>query len=168
MTFRNRRGGNSLIEAPILVLIIVVLMVGMVEIARITITYYNLRKAIYSIARYVSTQSGVNYCDPADPKITSAINLGLTGSTDAALQEQIPNLTADMITVSVEKLDPVANVLTPCDCTITGCDIASGGGFPDFVVVTIPNGYSVTPRLPFLTIDPIPLRPTVKVPFGGS
>lgn len=164
----SRRGGNAVIEGLMVTLLITVLMAGMVEIAKITLTYYNLKKAIYAVARYVSTQGGVNYCDPADPNVTNAINLGLTGSTDASLQNQIPNLTADMIMVSVERLDPVAGTLTLCDCSITGCDISAGGGFPDYVVVSIPNGYNVQPKIPFLTIDPIPLRPTVKVPFGGS
>lgn len=165
---RGRRGGNALIEAPLVTLLIVVLMVGMVEIAKVTLTYYNLRKAVYSIARYVSVQSGVNYCDPGDPTITAAVFFGLTGTTDNSAQAQIPNLTPDMITVSAERLDPVANTLTPCACSVSGCDISAGGGYPDFIVVSIPNGYSVTPHLPFITVDPISLRPQVKVPFGGS
>lgn len=165
---RTGRGGNAIIEGVMVAMVIVLLMVGMVQIAKITLTYYNLKKAIFSIARYAATQSGVNYCDPADPNITAAIYFGLTGSTDNSLQTQIPNLTPDMISVTVERLDPTGNALTPCDCSVTGCDVSVGGGFPDFVVVSIPNGYTVSPRIPFLTIDPIPLRPSVKVPFGGS
>ena len=51
---------------------------------------------------------------------------------------------------------------------MTGCDTANGGGSPDFVVVSIPNGYEVNPRIPFLTLDPILLRPMVRVPYGGT
>jgi hypothetical protein len=35
------------------------------------------------------------------------------------------------------------------------------------VVVTIPDGYPVEPRIPFILLNPFQLRPTVAVPFGG-
>ena len=38
---------------------------------------------------------------------------------------------------------------------------------PDFIVVSIPSGYPVTPHIRLLPMDPIPLRPTVRVPYGG-
>jgi hypothetical protein len=42
-----------------------------------------------------------------------------------------------------------------------------GAQRPDYVVVTIPNGYQVQPRIPFLLVDPILLKPADAVPFGG-
>jgi hypothetical protein len=39
---------------------------------------------------------------------------------------------------------------------------------PDYILVTMPTGYMVRPRIPFITLDPIALRPFVMVPFGGT
>jgi hypothetical protein len=49
-----------------------------------------------------------------------------------------------------------------------GCDDPAIGPQPDYIVVNIPNGYPVQPHIPFLTIDPIPLKPSVAVPAGGG
>jgi len=107
---------------------------------------------------------------PAD--IINAINLALTGnSTDAGGTDPIlPALTSDMITMNIERVDPTSGVPTACDCSISGCDTNAGGGSPDFVVVSIPNGYTVTPVIPGVTLPsgPILLRPSVRVPFGGT
>ncbi len=165
--FRSRKG-SAVIEGPAAALIIVVLMAGMVEVAKIGITYYSLKKTMFTIARYVATQQGVNFCDPADPTVTAAINLGMTGTTDNSAPVIIPNLTPDMFAITIERVDPSAFALTPCDCSITGCDISQGGGFPDYVVVTMPNGYTFSPKIPFTTVEPFPLKPIVKIPFGGS
>jgi hypothetical protein len=35
------------------------------------------------------------------------------------------------------------------------------------VVVTIPDGYPVQLRIPFILLDPFQFKPTVAVPFGG-
>jgi hypothetical protein len=35
-------------------------------------------------------------------------------------------------------------------------------------VVSIPNGYILQPRIPFLPINAIPLKPMVKVPYVGT
>jgi hypothetical protein len=35
-------------------------------------------------------------------------------------------------------------------------------------VVSIPNGYQLQLRIPFLPLEPIPLKPQVKVPYGGT
>ena len=43
--------------------IVVTLLVGMVQIGKITYVYYTLRKTMYTMARYVAVQQGVNFCD---------------------------------------------------------------------------------------------------------
>ncbi|MDQ2900104.1 MAG: pilus assembly protein [Acidobacteriota bacterium] len=163
-----KRRGNTILEAAMFIPVIVLLLVGMEQIGKITYTYYTLRKTLYTAARYVGTQQGVNFCDAADPAITAAKFLALTGTTDNTAMPLIPDLTADMIQVQVERYDPDSQTLGVCECSPTGCDAAAGGGEPDFVVVSIPDGYNVMPRIPFLTLDPIPLKPQVKVPFGGT
>jgi hypothetical protein len=102
----------------------------------------------------------------------AAINLALTGnSTDAGgIDPILPALTSDMITMNIERVDPTSGVPTACDCSVNGCDTNAGGGEPDFVVVSIPGGYTVTPVIPGVTLPsgPILLKPTVRVPFGGT
>lgn len=151
---------------------LVLLLVGMVQIAKVTYTYYTLRKTLYTAARYVATQQGVDLCDGADPAVQAAINLALTGDgiDPGGTNPILPALTADMITMNIERVDPTSGVPGACDCSVTGCDTNAGGGEPDFVVVSIPNGYSVTPVIPGVSLPsgPILLRPTVRVPFGGT
>jgi hypothetical protein len=168
----RKQNGSAVLEAALWVPILVLLLVGMDQIAKITYTYYTLRKTLYTAARYAATQQGVDFCNGSDPAVMAAINLALTGtSTDAGGTDPIlPALTSDMITLNIERLDSTSGVPTTCDCSITGCDTNAGGGEPDFVVASIPNGYAVTPVIPGVTLPngPILLKPTVRVPFGGT
>ncbi len=165
---RGRRGG-SVIEVALFVPLVVTLLVGMVQIGKITYVYYTLRKALFTAARYVSVQQNVNFCDDANAAIVAAKNFAVSGtSSEEGAAPVLPNLTTDMISISIERDDRASGALGVCDCSVTGCDAAAGGGPPDFIVVSIPGGYNVSPRIPFLTIDPIPLRPQVRTPFGGT
>jgi len=163
----SRRGGNAVLETVMLMPIILLLLVGMAQIAKITYIYYTLRKTIYSIATYLSTQQGVNFCDPADPTVTAAINFGLTGTTDNTQPVFVNGLTASMIQVTPESVDPNSGALSPYGSGCVGALLFDGAP-PDQIVVSIPNGYMVTPRIPFLQIQAIPLKPLVKVPYGGT
>jgi TadE-like protein len=164
----NRRGG-AVLEIALFVPILVTLLVGMVQIGKITWVYYTLRKTLYTAGRYAATQQGVDFCDSSDPAVIAALNFALNGTNiDDSTDPILPALTADMISLSIERIDPTSGVPTACDCSVTGCDTNAGGGEPDFVVVSIPQGYQVNPRIPFLTLDPILLRPKVRVPFGGT
>jgi hypothetical protein len=69
-----------------------------------------------------------------------------------------------MFTVSAECVDPGTG--TPGPCSSSGCPTISSR--PDYILVTMPTGYMVRPRIPFITLDPIALRPFVMVPFGGT
>ena len=156
-------------EAALFVPIVVSLLVGMVQIGKITYVYYTLRKALYTMARYVAVQQGVNFCDIADATIVAAKNFGVSGSsTEDGAAPLLANLTTDMISIGIERVDTASGTLGACDCSVTGCDAAAGGRPPDFIVVSIPDGYLVSPRFLFFSIDPIPLRPQVRVPFGGT
>ncbi len=165
----RRRGGGTVLEVAMFVPILFSLLIGMTQIGKITYIYYTLRKTMFSMARYVAAQQGVNFCDNADTTVVAAKNFAVSGtSTDDASNPVLPNLTPDMISISIERRDPATGGLGECDCSVTGCDTSAGGQAPDFIVVSIPDGYQVTPRIPFLTLDAIPLRPQVRVPFGGT
>jgi hypothetical protein len=72
-----------------------------------------------------------------------------------------------MFVVQPERLDSTG-AMTICSCDITGCDESAGGGSPDYITVSIPSGYPVQPIIPFMTLQSIPLVPSVKVPYGGT
>jgi hypothetical protein len=164
---RRGQGGNTLVEAMLLLPVLFMLLFGMVEFARITWTYYTLQKIMYAVGRYAATQPAVNFCDDADPILTDAKNLATRGVGDAAGELQLPALTADLIEVRLERVQPDSGSLGTCECSASGCDNAQGGRGPDFVVISVPNGYSVRTNIPFVPSEAFLLRPVVRVAYGG-
>ncbi len=165
---QKRESGGVLMEAVMFIPIVVALLVGTVELAEITYTYHSLEKVLAGMARYLATQQGVNFCDDNDPAIVAAKNFALTGQTDSADNPSVNGLTPSMLQVRAERYDPVAQQLTVCDCSATGCDASQGGLPPDFIVVSLTNGYMVHPVFWGFQVDPFPLRPTLRVPYGGT
>ena len=102
----------------------------------------------------------------SDPAIAAAIQFGITGTTDGSGAPAITGLTADMITVTTQCLDPVT--LTLGDCAVSGCDTPVGAQRPDFITVSMPDGYIVQPRIPYILVDPIPLKPQAVMAYGGG
>jgi hypothetical protein len=163
----SKRRGNTILELAMLMPVILLLLVGMGQIAKITYTYYTLKKTVYSIATYLSAQQGVNFCDPADPTVAAAISFGITGTTDNSQPAFVTGLTASMIQVTPEAIDPNTGTLSAYGSSCVAAPPFDGTP-PDQIVVSIPNGYMIQPRIPFLPIDAIPLKPEVKVPYGGT
>ena len=148
--------------------IIFLLLFGTYELGRIAYTYYTLQKMMASIARYVGTQQGVNFCDSGDPTIAAAKTFVITASLDTSADPVVQNLTADMIDVRAERLNVNTGTLDQCTCSSSGCDASSGGQPPDFIVVSLPDGYPFVPHIPFIPTDTILLRPMVRIPYGGT
>jgi hypothetical protein len=163
-----KQRGGALIESVMMMPLLLSLLIGTVELARVFYTYYTLEKVMYDLARYLGTQQGVNFCDPADASITAAENYALTGSTLSAQDPVVPGLTPAMFQIAIERYDPAAQAMIPCDCSATGCDASQGGLPPNYIQVSLTDGYSVRPFFWGFTIDPFPLRPTVLVPYGGT
>lgn len=163
---RRSRQASVLFETAMWFPIMIGLLMAMVEIARVTYTYYSLHKMLYSIGRLVGTAQGVNFCSDTGivaDTITFALNGGNTEG-----QPIIQSLQADQIEVRIERYDAASGELSVCECSSTGCDTEAGGRPPDFVVVSIPDGYPMRLAIPGLNLDPIPLRPQVRVPYGGT
>ena len=155
--------GNMTIEAALFIPVLVLLIVGMAQFGKITYQYYVLKKIIYAAARQISVLQGVNFCDLAnDTNAQAAIQLALTDSTGVLL---IPNLTADMLQITTACVPPGDTTAAAVPCENPGCPTFSQR--PDYVIVSIPNGYQVRPRIMYVDLSPIDLRPSVTVPFGG-
>ena len=163
-----RRRGSTVMEAALFTPILVLLLMGLIELGRVAYTYVALHKILYNLARYLGTQQGVNFCDESDATVTAAKNFALTGNTEATTDPYIANLTAEQIQVRIERLNPETGALELCECSSMGCDASTGGLAPDAIVVSIPEGYPVTLRIPRLLMDPIPLKPQVRLPYGGT
>ncbi|HZT29791.1 MAG TPA: TadE/TadG family type IV pilus assembly protein [Bryobacteraceae bacterium] len=163
---RRARRGSTVIETAMFIPVLVLFIVGMIQVGKITYLYYTLKKMMYTVGTYLATQQGVDFCADSTGQIAAATNLALTGTTDGSGTPVIDNLTSDMISVQAECYDPNALAVGPCNSNT--CDPVAGGPPPNFVVVSIPDGYLVQPHIPYLTLDPIPLKPAVRVPFGGT
>ena len=164
----KRERGGALIESVMMMPVILGLLIGTIELARVFYTYYALEKVMVTVARYLGTQQGVNFCDPQDPAVLAAENYSLTGDPTSSDNPVIPGLTPTMFQIAVERYDPVAGTLAPCDCSATGCDASQGGLPPNFIQVSLVDGYNVHPLFWGFTVDAFPLRPTVTVPYGGT
>lgn len=164
---KNRRG-SALLETVLMVPIILALLIGTVELARITYTYYMLEKLMFNLARYLGTQQGVDFCNGQDATVQASIDYALTGMSDSSDNPIIPGLTPGMFQVQIERYDPVAQQISVCDCSATGCDTSQGGQPPDFIVVSLANGYTVQPLFWGFTVNSFPLQPAVRVPYGGT
>lgn len=164
----RRHAGSVALETAMYLPILFLLLFGTVELGKIAYTYYTLQKILTAAARYAGTQQGVNLCDAGDPAIMAAKQFAISASLDSSANPLVENLTADMIQVRPERVDPNTGDLNECACSPSGCDAASGGLPPDFIVVSIPDGYPFAPHIPFIPTDPILLRPSVRVPYGGT
>jgi hypothetical protein len=164
----SSRRGSTILETVMYLPMLIVLLFGMVEIARVTYTYYTLQKILYTLARHVGTSQAVNFCDSSDAVVAAAKNFALTGSSDGSADPLVPNLTVDQIEVRIERLNRDTGEIAACDCSIAGCDAAQGGTPPEYLVVSIPDGYRIRPIIPYMALEEFPLRPRIRVPFGGT
>lgn len=162
----QRRRGSAALETALWMPVLLLLLVGMVQIGKTTYIYYTLKKTLYGVATIVASQQSVDFCDLANPIIASAKTLALSGTADAEAESTIPSLTADMIQVDTECTDAASGEVGPCDSG--GCEGPAGGPRPDFIIVSIPDGYQVPLRIPYMLLDPLLLKPEVRMPYGGT
>lgn len=159
--------GSALLESLLLTPILVLLFVGAMEMGQVTLTYYQLHKALRAGARMAALLRGADFCSADDQQLAAVKNFivfGPEGSTEPIVR----NLSVEQILILPERLDAENASVGSCDCGgPTGCSLADGGHAPDYVVAEIAGGYEFTVRIPFRTPEPVLLRPRVRVPFGG-
>jgi Flp pilus assembly protein TadG len=162
---KRRTRGNALLETALWLPVLFLLTVGTIRFAKITYLYYSLNKIVYDIARQISVDQAVNFCDPAtDPTTQGAITTALSDPTTQL--PLISNLTPDMFQVTATCVDNTG-APTPCNFSSCGANIATPVQ-PAFVTVSIPGGYQIAPLIPYILLSPLSLTPSVTVPFGGS
>jgi hypothetical protein len=162
------RRGSTLLETVMLAPVLLALLVGTISLARVTYTYYMLHKVMFNLARYLGTQQGANLCNPEDAALVAAVNYALTGTTDTADNPVVPGLTPAMFRVRAERYDAATEQMVECECSAAGCDASQGGRPPGFIVVSLVDGYTVSPVFWGFSVSPFPLRPAVRVPYGGT
>lgn len=162
----NRRG-NATLETAMFVPLFILLLVGTAEIGRVTYVYFQAHKALYGLARLLGTRQGANLCDSGDTEVVSAKNFALTGSSEGG-NPLISGLTPELVSLRLERQEANNEALAECDCTLAGCDAGQGGRGPDFLVVSVPDGFPVSVNIPYLLPQSIQLRLSVRVPYGGS
>ena len=143
--------------------VLMLLISGLVQFGRITYLNYVLQKIVYTAARTLSVSQNLNFCDPADPVAQAVLANAVTDP--ATSQPLVSNLTGDMLVATTQCYD-ANGALGACD--VSACAGLTGAQRPDFVTVAIPGGYSFPLRIPFIQLDPVLLRPSITVPFGGT
>ena len=157
-----------MLESVLLIPMLVLLFVGAMEIGKITLTYYTLHKALRGAGRMVSLLRGADFCNSEDPQLVAIKNFIIFGPQGDTASPIVRELTADRILITPERADPENGSVAACECGgPAGCLASEGGHAPDFVVISIADGYPFQPHIPFRTLDPILLRPRVRIPFGG-
>lgn len=162
-----KRRGSTIMETILFLPLLLLLLMGTVELGRLTYTYYSIYKALYTLARQAGTAQGANFCDDEDAVLQAVKNFVLTGTEDASGEPLIRELTPDRVRIRIERYNPETGGLDECSCGVPGCDTGNGGLAPDYIVVSLPDGYPFQLRIPYLNLSPLLLRPQVRVPFGG-
>jgi hypothetical protein len=162
-----RSRGSALLESLLLVPVLVLLFIGAMEFGKLTLTYYQLHKALRAGARMAALLRGADFCSSEDVQLTAVKNFIVFGP-DASAEPIVRNLTAEQVLLLPERADAENATVGACECGGgAGCSLADGGRAPDYVVAEIDGGYEFQLRIPFRTPEPILLRPRVRVPFGG-
>jgi Flp pilus assembly protein TadG len=154
---KDRRSGNMAIEAAMLIPVLLLLIVGTVQLGKVTYEYYTVKKLLWSVGRALSLQQGLDLCNVSgDETAGGIVTAALSDSSQTLI---MPNVTNANITVTPECSDGSGN-MTQCPCDTPPF------AQPAFLLVSIPD-YSVTVRIPFLSPIAISMQPHVLVPFGG-
>lgn len=165
-----RERGQVAVEFALLLPVMILLLFGIFQVARLFYVYHTLQKALRGGAGFIARLSDVNYCNDQDPFFGDARNFVVFGNLQGAGEPVVQGLTPEMVQIIPERADTDAALVTQCLCTdeATGCDITGSGQAPDFVVVNLGAGFPVDVRFPFVTLGTIPLRVSVRMPVTGG
>lgn len=166
---RDARGQIS-VEMAFLVPVLLLILFGAFELGRLYYTYHSLQKALRGGAGVLARASNVNYCDTGDPALTDIKNMIVFGNLQGSGDPVIQGLTPEMIVITPERTQPDATTVDVCPCGDTdGCDPASGGHAPDFVLVSLgPTGFPLNMALASVNFGTFSLKVSVRMPVTGG
>ena len=167
--YRSQRGQAAL-ELAFQIPILIIILAGGIQLARVFYTYHTLEKALRGGAGLLARTTNVNFCDPGDPAITGAKNFIVYGNLQGDGTPILPNL-ADFLQVQAERQDSSSTTVNSCPCgsaDADDCDISGGGRPPEFGVVNLGDGYPVQMPFAYLTLTTLNLKVSVRMPVTGG
>ncbi len=167
--YKSQRG-QALLELAFQIPLLLVILAGAVQLARVFYTYQPLENALRGGAGLLARSTGVNYCDAGDSAITRAKNFIIYGNLQGVGSAILPGL-VDLIQIVPEREDPASTSVNTCACGTNDaddCDISAGGRAPDFVVVNLGNGYPLQLPFAYVNLTTLNLKVSVRMPVTGS
>lgn len=168
---QRRERGQAAVELALLLPILVMLLFGVVQLARVYYVYHTLQKAVRAGAGFLAHQSNVNFCDDQNDMFLDARNFIVYGNLEGSGTPVVNGLTPEMIQILPERADADSSTIAACPCTDDGasCDITTSGHAPDYVVVNLgATGFPVDVRFPFVNLGSIPLHVSVRMAVTGG
>ena len=150
--------------------LLLVILAGAVQLARVFYTYHTLEAAVRGGAGLLARSSSVNYCDAGDAAITGAKNFIVYGNLQGQGIPILPGL-ADLIQVLPEREGAGSTNVNACTCGAADpddCDVSAGGRPPDFIVVNLGSGYPLQLPFAFVSLTTVNLKVSVRMPVTGS
>ena len=167
---RRAEQGQAFAELAFQIPLMMVILFGGVQIARVFYVYHSLQKALRGGAGLLARSANVDYCNSADTTSADARNFMVFGNLQGEGSPVVQSLTTDMIQILPERRVAGTMGVTECLCTqdAESCDISSGGRAPDFVVVNLGTGFPLSVPFPYMNLGTISLRVSVRMPVTGG
>lgn len=162
--------GQAAAEIAFLVPLMMFVLFGTFQLARVFYLYHTFQKALRGGAGMLARMTNVNYCDPGDAALTDARNFIVFGNLQGAGAPIVQGFTPDIIQIFPERTLPDSTVVSQCLCASDpeSCDVTLGGRPPDFVVVNLGSGFPVNVPFPFINLGTIALKVSVRMPVTGG
>lgn len=170
MMRRINQRGQAVIELAFQIPLVLLLLFGTVQMARVFYVYHTLQKALRGGAGLLARSVNTNYCNSTDTMLTDARNFMVYGNLQGEGTPVVPGLTPDMIQILPERNVSGTTGITECLCTqdADSCDVTSGGHVPDFIVVNLGSGFPLSVPFPFVNLGTINLKVAVRMPVTGG
>jgi hypothetical protein len=171
----NSQRGQAVTELALQIPLALLLLFGAVQVARIFYVYHTLQKAVRGGAGVLARSVNVDYCHPVtDMALADARNFIVYGTLQPSVAPVVSGLTPELIQILPERVVSGAGT-QPCTCPDSAdtadpdsCDVTFGRP-PDFVVINfLGSGFPLTVPFPFVTVGPINLKVSVRMPVTGS